>query len=194
LGLNKFTGGANLDTISRARRPLPYARRRERHWRSKGDTFDTIERVIGTKLGTLAAANTATILDGGDLDDTLISGDGADSLVGGLGTDTASYKNAAGPVIVDLLLTPGTYTAVPGAITGATAQGASTGGDLYSGIENATGSSFGDAERRYRCNRPTAAQATKLQGGLGDDFLEGMTHRHRRPAGVTAAAREPRHA
>lgn len=180
-GANKFTGGGGaLDTVTYAASAtgltIDMVVGANGTGEAKGDTFDTIERLIGTNFNDrLVAANSATILDGGTGDDTLVSGDGADSLVGGAGIDTASYSNAGASVTVDLSLAQGIYSSVTGAITGAVAQGASTGGDLFSSIENATGSGFNDTLiGNAGANRLDGGGGNDdLQGGLGDDSLEG---------------------
>jgi Ca2+-binding RTX toxin-like protein len=91
------------------------------------------------------------ILDGGDGNDTLIGGTGADTLIGGAGIDTASYEYATSGVMVDL---------ATGGLTGEAA------GDTYSGIENVTGSAFGDIINGDQF-------ANRIEGGAGDDFLFG---------------------
>lgn len=91
-------------------------------------------------------------LNGSDGNDILLGGAGADRLIGGAGIDTASYANAAIGVTLDL------------ATVGVTNDAA---GDTYSGIENVTGSAFGDIIAGN-------ASANVIGGGDGDDFLFGM--------------------
>ena len=69
-------------------------------------------------------------LSGGAGDDILTGGAGADVLTGGAGSDTASYAGASSAVTASLLGGLGT-------------QGDAA-GDTYNGIENLTGSAFGD--------------------------------------------------
>jgi len=92
------------------------------------------------------------ILNGGLGNDILIGGAGADRLIGGAGFDTASYSNATIGVALDL---------ATGGLTNDAA------GDIYSGIENVTGSAFADIIAGN-------ASANVINGGDGDDFLFGM--------------------
>ena len=86
----------------------------------------------GNALANVITGNSAAnTLDGAAGDDTLIGGAGNDRLIGGTGSDTASYASAARGVSVDLSRTTAQNT-----------LGAGT--DRLSGIESATGSSFGD--------------------------------------------------
>ncbi len=85
-----------------------------------------------------------------DGNDTLIGGAGADSLDGGAGVDTASYAGAGAGVIADL--------------RGVQAQTGDALGDVFTGIENLTGSGFDDA--LYGDN-----SGNLLIGGAGDDTL-----------------------
>jgi Ca2+-binding RTX toxin-like protein len=78
----------------------------------------------------LFGGNDNDTMEGGVGDDLLNGGLGADYLTGGDGTDTASYSDAAGGVIAFLL--------------GASSNSGEAAGDVYSSIENLTGSNFGD--------------------------------------------------
>jgi Ca2+-binding RTX toxin-like protein len=91
-------------------------------------------------------------LDGGDGNDMLFGGAGADTLIGGAGVDTAAYTYATSGVMLDL---------ASGGITGEAA------GDTYSGIENVTGSAYGDLINGDQF-------ANVIHGGSGDDTLFGQ--------------------
>lgn len=91
-------------------------------------------------------------LDGGDGNDSLEGGAGADTLIGGNGTDTVSYANGTIGVMLDL---------TTGGITNDAA------GDTYSGIENVTGSAYGDIINGNQL-------ANVIHGGNGEDFLFGQ--------------------
>ncbi|MGD9814817.1 MAG: PQQ-dependent sugar dehydrogenase [Hyphomonadaceae bacterium] len=91
-------------------------------------------------------------LVGGDGNDTLIGGSGADTLIGGAGVDTASYADSAAGVIVDLG-------------SGASWDGVSN--DVFTSIENATGSAFNDTIYG-------TGGANLLIGGAGADALFGF--------------------
>jgi Ca2+-binding RTX toxin-like protein len=118
-----------------------------------GDTYDSIEVLIGTSVNdTLIGNALANTLNGGAGNDTLIGGAGADALIGGVGIDTASYATAADVVIASLL--------TPAINTGDAA------GDTFSGIENLTGGAFNDT-----LTGDTSINV--LDGGAGDDNLDG---------------------
>jgi len=111
---------------------------------------------------TFTGAGNNDSLDGGDGDDTLYGdagddtlygGAGADEMHGGSGIDTVSYANAAGPVIATLVAGDGTGTV-----------GAET-DNLY-GIENLTGSNFGD-------DLTGDDNDNTIKGGIGNDILTG---------------------
>jgi Ca2+-binding RTX toxin-like protein len=91
-------------------------------------------------------------LDGGNGNDTLIGGAGDDTLIGGLGIDTVSYGDAISGVTVSL--------------ADAGPHVTSAGSDTFSGIENLTGSLFGDT-------LTGDSGANILNGGDGDDILNG---------------------
>lgn len=102
------------------------------------------------------------ILRGGDGDDHLYGGEGNDVLEGGAGADvlsgsygydTVTYARASQGVIADL------------ANSENNAGGAA--GDLFSSIENLTGSVYGDNLRGHQANNI-------LDGGKGNDRLYGM--------------------
>ena len=101
-------------------------------------------------------------LYGRDGDDTLTGGTGADRLDGGRGTDTASYREAAARVVVDL--------------RDADNEGEAA-GDRFDEVENLEGSRHGDllfgddaANRLFG-----AGGNDRLYGRKGDDVLKGGT-------------------
>ena len=91
-------------------------------------------------------------LGGGAGDDTIIGGLGADTMAGGTGIDTLSYENATSFVSVSL--------------TGGFTYGVDAQGDTFSGFENLTGGSLGDA--LYGDD-----EANVIRGGGGGDFIDG---------------------
>src|SRR5262245_20569165 len=123
-----------------------------------GDTYVSIENVYGSSFNDTLTGNDGAnalygldgndvlkggggsdTLDGGNGDDILTGGAGADHLVGGAGSDTADYSQAGAfvdpfgavwGVVIDLLNNRGAWS---------DAQG-----DTFSGVENATGSSYSD--------------------------------------------------
>lgn len=138
---------------------------------AQGDTFSSIENLIGTGFDDAltgdAARNALTGgagndtlrgLDGDDRlvagngDDRLFGGSGADRLEGGYGTDTVSYAGASAGVQANL--------ADPSANT------RDAKGDVYVSIENLTGTSFND---RLTGN----AGENVIIGGDGADVIGG---------------------
>ncbi len=109
------------------------------------DTLVSIEAVIGSAFN--------DTLTGGAAAETFIGGAGDDTISGGAGLDTASYATAKAAVVVNLSLT--------------TAQNTGGGGvDTLSGIENVTGSAFGDT-------LTGSSAANVLDGGAGADVMAG---------------------
>ncbi|MBC7476806.1 MAG: Hint domain-containing protein, partial [Pseudorhodobacter sp.] len=118
-----------------------------------GDTLTGIENVTGSgHADALTGDAGANVLDGGAGDDTLAGGAGADSLMGGSGVDTAAYAASGAAVSVNLA-------------TGL-AVGGDAAADTLSGIENLTGSAYGD-------HLTGDGGANVLSGGAGNDTLEG---------------------
>ncbi|MCH8863210.1 MAG: hypothetical protein IID51_11945 [Proteobacteria bacterium] len=109
---------------------------------------DTLIGGAGNDL--LAGHGGNDFLDGGAGADNLIGGAGADTLDGGAGSDTASYAGSAAGVRVDLAL--------------GTASGGDAEGDTLTGIENLSGSDFGDVLLGN-------GGANILTGGAGNDVL-----------------------
>jgi Ca2+-binding RTX toxin-like protein len=137
-----------------------------------GDTLTNIENLSGSNYSDILTGNgESNIITGRDGNDTLMGragadwllggigndtlngGTGADDLNGGDGTDTASYKDAAGSVVVSL-------------ITGLGSYGEADGDHLYF-IENLTGSKHGD----WLVGNDAA---NVLNSGDGMDTLSGM--------------------
>ncbi len=103
-------------------------------------------------------------LYGGDGHNILIGGDGADYLDGSESAyDTASYTDSDSGVFVSL---DGYVDDYGYWIEGPIAKGGTAEGDVLVGIENLTGSDYGDTLRGdYYYN--------KLTGGFGEDTLDG---------------------
>ncbi|WP_298863435.1 calcium-binding protein [uncultured Sulfitobacter sp.] len=121
-----------------------------------GDTLSLIENLTGSGFDDLLSGDHGVnVLHGGDGNDILRGRGGADVLEGGDGIDTATFDDSAGWVNVSLE-------------TGFTGGGAGSHaiGDTFSGIENLTGSRFGD-----RLNGDNGNNV--LEGLLGADTLDG---------------------
>jgi Ca2+-binding RTX toxin-like protein len=122
---------------------------------AEGDTLTSIENLTGSAFDdTLTGAADANRLTGGAGNDILAGLGGADTLDGGAGIDTADYSASAAGVTIDLGL--------------GTASGGDAAGDTLIGIENLTGSSFGDTLTG------TNGGANSLSGGAGNDMLAGL--------------------
>ncbi|WP_428659150.1 calcium-binding protein [Reyranella sp.] len=127
-----------------------------------GDSFSGFEGVDGSgfadrltgdgNANRLSGGAGNDILNGGGGDDTIIGGLGADTMAGGTGIDTLSYAGATSYLTASLR---------DGFTYGADAQG-----DSFSGFENLTGGSAGDA--LYGDD-----QVNVIRGGGGGDFIDG---------------------
>jgi Ca2+-binding RTX toxin-like protein len=112
------------------------------------DVFDTRQ---GTLMGTVDGGTGDDILWGGSFDDVLSGGAGADQINGGAGSDTASYLNAYG-VVIDM--------------SNRTLNTGDAAGDIFSSIENVSGSYYSDKIYGTSGNNI-------LSGSNGDDLLYG---------------------
>lgn len=122
-----------------------------------GDTYSSIENLKGSSFDdSLIGDNSINLLIGGDGDDVLEGMEGGDTLQGGSGNDTASYVHSITGVVASLT----------NGLAGFTSAGDAA-GDLYSSIENMTGSNFNDT-------LVGDSGINVLTGGDGDDVLEGM--------------------
>lgn len=120
---------------------------------AQGDTLTGFEHLVGSNFNdTLIGGGSANTLDGGAGDDLLIGGAGNDTLLGGTGNNTVSYGNALSAVNASLA-------------TGTGTAGDAT-GDLFSNIQNLTGSDWNDTLIGDNNNNI-------LVGGLGNDSLTG---------------------
>jgi Ca2+-binding RTX toxin-like protein len=106
----------------------------------------------GAFADTLTGSDLGNVLTGNDGDDILVGGEGADTLDGGDDVDTAVYSGSGSAVQVNL--------------TSGTGTGGDAAGDSLSGVENVTGSAFGDSLMG-------SLAANVLLGGVGDDTLSG---------------------
>lgn len=137
------------------------------------DTYISIENLTGSAYDdTLIGMGGSNILNGAAGNDILEGMGGADRLIGGDGDhDVASYSRAGLPssgsdtTAIGLGVTA-TLTSVFNAGSQVSGSGDAA-GDIYSGIEDLTGSSYSD----YLIGD---SGANILTGGLGDDKLEGM--------------------
>ena len=126
------------------------------------DGNDEYDGTDGEITGTVYGMGGDDIMLGGAFDDSFEGGDGNDTLRGREGIDRASYSQASGAVVVNLMI-------------GAAQDTLGAGVDTLSGIENLTGSEFGD-----RLTGSMVANTLeglgghdRLFGNAGDDILIG---------------------
>lgn len=182
-GADTLIGGAGFDTVSYAAGATEGVSltlsTNGYGGMANGDTYDGIERVIGTRFDDTINGSNAneffygedgndTINGGGGIDriyggdgddiqrgdagnDTLYGSAGADQLNGGTGTDVVRYTEAETAVVVNMA-------------SGGTAGDAA--GDTYFGIEAIYGSLFNDS-------LTGTAGTNELRGDAGDDILDG---------------------
>jgi serralysin len=111
------------------------------------------DKITGNQVSNTLYGNGGNDTLNGDAgNDILVGGIGADRLSGGTGIDTASYSGATKGVVANLATS--------------TANSNDAKGDIYSSIENLTGSSYAD-------NLSGNAGANTLTGGMGNDLLNG---------------------
>ncbi|MEE1613312.1 M10 family metallopeptidase C-terminal domain-containing protein [Microvirga sp. CF3016] len=198
-GIDVFRGGAGVDTVDYSKESpfqllVNLATNVASGGTASGDTFDSIENLIGSDdridrfIGTSAAnhfwgrgggdyfnggggndvldgGNDGDILYGEAGNDTIIGGAGQDYLDGGSGTDTVVYAGSPGGVTIDLA--DGTATGGDGdGPVQIVGRGTAIRHDILVGFENAVGSSFDD-------HLIGTARVNELSGGGGDDTLTG---------------------
>src|SRR5262249_47145970 len=161
-GNDTFDGGSGIDTVSFAANvnyittvDLALTGPQDVGGNEGLDTFVNVENVVASMYwgGTLKGDSGANWLTGGINPSTLMGRGGDDVLDGHNGwQDTASYAEASTGVTVDL------------AITGP--QNTGEGNDTLIGIENLTGSAFGDVLKG-------TSGDNVIIGGAGDDMLIG---------------------
>ncbi len=165
-GADILNGGAGIDmadyTISTGAVTINLLTNSVAGGHATGDTLIGIESLRGGEFNDTLTGNNGfnrlsgmggtDTLDGGAGNDQLVGGAGADVLIGGAGTDTLLYDNAATGVTANL-----------GNAAGNTGDAA---GDSYSGIENLTGSKFGDT-------LTGDGGANFIYGWTGDDRIDG---------------------
>ena len=201
-GGDRLEGGNGLDSVSyleaTARVVVDLASPLLNGGEASGDSYSSIEQVIGSNfddslsgdgaangLGGFAGNDTLNgrggndVLVGGDGNDVLTGGAGADRLEGGNGIDTASYSAALLNSLLSLSVSGVTVDLMaPSVNTGEAA------GDTFFFVENLTGSSFNDVLRGDNganvINGLGGTNALQgrggndtLIGGIGNDKLQG---------------------
>ncbi|MGK9231823.1 hypothetical protein KXS07_09350 [Inquilinus limosus] len=156
LGADALNGGAGSDTADYSGEAAAIAINLAVNFASgaaTGDTFTSIENLIGTNFNDeLASNDSANTVDGGAGNDIIYGSLGADTLIGGVGIDTIWYNTAPSGVTVDL--------------AAGTGSGGWAEGDTLSGFERIGGSDFDD-------DLSGDAGANEIAGGLGNDIVQG---------------------
>lgn len=116
---------------------------------------DSIDASMASDSTTLTGGAGNDTLTGGSGNDTLAGGGGTDTISGGLGTDTNSFAGISLGVTATVAA-DGSGTASYGTVS-----------EVFSGVENLTGSDNNDVLVA------TGAAANVLIGGAGDDVLAG---------------------
>jgi Ca2+-binding RTX toxin-like protein len=152
---------------------------------TSGDDFLVDMSTLGNSVSggagddVLSGRDGDDLLDGGEGDDLLGGGAGSDQHVGGAGTDTATYFGGSTGVNVNLATNVATL--------------GDAAGDTFSGVENVTGTDYGDVLigdvndnvlRGFAGNDQVdagdgndvidgGAGTDTIRGGMGDDAIEG---------------------
>lgn len=193
-GLDVFLGGAGYDTVSYVNRSSGVTVHLTSGNNNSGDTYDSIESVIGSDNGgdqifgdaipnILWGMGGNDFLFGADGNDTLLGGDGNDRLRdwsgntafgGGAGHDVASYLGYSGNISASLATGSNSLGDIYGEIEGL--EGSSTGHDLLIGnsAANSLYGSGGNDLLRGRGGDDTLVGGDgidTLRGGGGDDLL-----------------------
>lgn len=198
-GADIFRGGAGIDTVDYSTEsPFQLLVNLETNVASggtaSGDTFDSIENLIGSDdridrfIGTAAAnhfwglgggdyfnggggddildgGNDGDILYGESGNDTLIGGSGQDYMNGGTGIDTVVYSGSSSGVTVDLAGGTASGGDADGPVQ-IVGRGTAIRHDIIVDVENAVGSFYDD-------HLIGNEMANELSGGSGDDTLTG---------------------
>jgi Ca2+-binding RTX toxin-like protein len=157
-GTDRYDGGSGRDMISyvhaRSAVTVDLGAGRGLAGMAEGDTYVSVERATGSSHGdTFHGSEGEDIFRGlGGYDLFIGSGGGRDRYDGGTGSDTVAYTASSSAVTANLRLGYGSR--------GDAAR------DLYTRIENLTGTGFDDDLRGDH-------QRNALSGGDGDDFLFG---------------------
>lgn len=127
-----------------------------------GDSFESIERVIGSAHGdSITGDDNANMLSGGDGDDLLTGGGGNDVIRGGFGVDTMDGGEGR-----DTISYQGSTNWVSVFLYAGVAYGSEGAGDSLIGFENIRGSEMGDALYGDGGNN-------RIEGGGGGDYIVG---------------------
>ncbi|WP_233192758.1 calcium-binding protein [Acidimangrovimonas sediminis] len=141
-----------------------------------GDSYNSIEGLLGSAAGdTLGGTDATEWFGGGDGDDWILGRGGNDTLEGGAGNDTleggAGYDYlVGGDGLGDVASYFNAGTGVTVNLSNPDVNQGDARGDMYSGIEVVLGSTYADDLRG-------TGGANTLVGRAGDDFLIGLGDR-----------------
>ncbi len=136
---------------------------------AKGDTFSSIEGIIGSDYADSLYGNAASnvlaggaggdLLDGGSGDDVLIGGSGEDVMEGGAGAD-----ECLGETGFDIVSYAGSAKGVVANLAKPSLNSNDAKGDIYSGVEGLIGSNFVDT-------LTGDGKTNVISGGFGNDWI-----------------------
>lgn len=165
-GADVLSGGAGIDTASYATSTTGLTVRLDGTGSTGdalGDTFDSIENLIGSDYDDLLVGNSgANVLEGGNGNDTLIGGAGADVMFGQNGIDTVTYANSE--------------SGIGARLDGIVGWGGAAGDTIFQ-VENLIGSAYRDTLVGSNAANVIDAGAGggTIYGLGGDDTLIGGT-------------------
>ena len=172
-GGNSGSGGAlAASAVQTITLPYNFIYRTTHSGETLTGTFEADYLFAGDGNDVVLGAGGDDRLYGQDGNDVLVSGEGSDIIYGGNGRDKVDYGGAAGAVFVDLVNHVHYETALTtGTVTGATAA-VST--DVTFGVENVTGSAFGDRVYGDAADNVVApgAGSDVVYGGNGTDTID----------------------
>jgi len=181
---DRLLGGTGSDTATFLRKTVAVtvdlAAGRGSGGTAEGDTYISIENVVGGMGADVLIGNAAANvlvgnlgddrLSGGDGNDTLLGDHGTDAMDGGDGNDTFLGGDGAdaidGGAGLDLVRFAGSTSGVKVDLAAGTGSGDDAEGDTYTGIENVIGTHYNDV-------LIGDAATNSLAGGLGNDRLVG---------------------
>ena len=162
-GADELNGGAGFDTVFYGNNSTAVSINLGgfgNGGEAQGDTYSSVENAYGSQFGDALVGNEfANTLVGQDGNDSLDGRQGGDVLIGGAGDDTVSYFFADGSVSAN--------------IGNGTGTGGHAAGDIFVGIENLRGSSFGDLLRGGEATGNNPDVNNSILGFGGGDLLLG---------------------
>lgn len=186
VGEDTIDGGAGTDTVNFALASAALTI----DLANAAHKLTNVENIIGGSGNDIIVGSVAANrLDGGDGNDTIQGSAGADTLIGGSGTDLLTYANSVAgtsfnsgsigqSAVGNDVMVPAVDRVLNGVdvnLLANTATGGDATGDVISGFENLTGSTFSDRLRGTAGNSTVNGLDGDdvIYGGAGDDWLYG---------------------